>query len=342
MGGMVTIFDPQGNAGEIPQENLAAAVKAGAMPAVHMQSPDGSLGYVPANRSQDAVKAGAKILPFEQQEVTHPGFWAHLLDDAWSMAKGVVNAGPTAASGDEIHNQAEYQQKLISEGRSLPYRALMSLTPDVMRERAESGDVGGVASQTAALEATAASPLATSATAPFAARMADAVSGTPEAFAARAKAVSTAPIRASARAAEAVVNAKLKPFSSLMTPADEAAAKPIKIPGRDYGLSSPQVPTTPNAPVETAQTPQVATVDPLLQRIRNIAANIQQEDAEEAAQSAKNDDLTSILEKSVRRVKAAKKVANPTQPIVPAGVDDLTDLLQESLRQAQAAKGQTQ
>lgn len=55
----------------------------------------------------------------------------------------------------------------------------------------------------------------------------------------------TAPIRAGARATEAVANSKLRPFVKIMTPADEAAAAPVKIPGRDFGLPRSQ-PAAPN------------------------------------------------------------------------------------------------
>jgi hypothetical protein len=159
MGGMVTIFDPQGNKGEIPQDRLLDAVKAGAKPAVTMKAPDGSLGDIPADRMQEAVKAGASVVPLQEQENQHPGLWHAIASDAVGFAKSILNAGPEMANGDQMHQDAEYQQKLINEGHSAPYRALMSLTPEGMRESAESGDVGGVAGHTVVPVATAASPL---------------------------------------------------------------------------------------------------------------------------------------------------------------------------------------
>jgi hypothetical protein len=52
-------------------------------------------------------------------------------------------------------------------------------------------------------------------------------------------AIAGAPIRYGARAAEAVANSKLRPFTKIMTPADEALASKVQIPGRDFGLRKP-------------------------------------------------------------------------------------------------------
>lgn len=60
--------------------------------------------------------------------------------------------------------------------------------------------------------------------------------------AAAAKNVLTAPVRFGARAAETAINQKLLPvkkLANLMTPADEAEALNVKVPGRDFGLEKP-------------------------------------------------------------------------------------------------------
>lgn len=62
-----------------------------------------------------------------------------------------------------------------------------------------------------------------------------------------------APVRFAARGVEAAVNSKLKPALKLFTPADEAVASTIKIPGRDLGLKQP---TYPGAPLPEA-TPEM-------------------------------------------------------------------------------------
>jgi len=56
----VPIFAPDGTLGDIPPEQLPAAVKAGATPGVHFKSPDGTLGVIPANKTHDAVLAGGQ------------------------------------------------------------------------------------------------------------------------------------------------------------------------------------------------------------------------------------------------------------------------------------------
>jgi hypothetical protein len=63
----VPVFAPNGTLGDIPQENLMAAVKAGGKPGVHITAPDGTAGVIPADRTQDAVKAGAKVVPIQEQ-----------------------------------------------------------------------------------------------------------------------------------------------------------------------------------------------------------------------------------------------------------------------------------
>jgi hypothetical protein len=172
----IPVFDPQGVLRDIPEDQLPAAVKAGGMPAVKFKAPDNSVRFVPANRTQEAAQAGGQIQPYEQQDVKHPGFWASLPGDAWNAVKGAVTAGPEGGDMGEFEAESAYQQKLINEGHSLPYRMLMSLTPASMRERAESGDAGGVGSAAAVQAATAASPLAVEAAAPVVAKVSDAAS----------------------------------------------------------------------------------------------------------------------------------------------------------------------
>ena len=59
MGGMVTMFAPDGTQGQIPQANVKAAIAAGAQPAAAVYAPDGTPGFVPANKLGDALHAGA-------------------------------------------------------------------------------------------------------------------------------------------------------------------------------------------------------------------------------------------------------------------------------------------
>lgn len=88
---VVPIFDPQGVLRDVPSENLPDAVKAGGKPAVRFQAPDKSIRFVPADKTQDAVKAGGTMLPIEQQDVQHPGFWHSLAGDLMGMPKALYS-----------------------------------------------------------------------------------------------------------------------------------------------------------------------------------------------------------------------------------------------------------
>lgn len=159
MGGMVTIFDPQGNKGEIPFENLTAAVKAGAKPAITVKAPNGSIGDIPADRLPDAAKAGASVVPLKDQETQHPGFWARAAD----LMGGLLHPSgfsPYPGMDQEAKSQAAAQSSELNQsekaaGYSAPYRALVpaarSVGVDVpgMEQSAREGDVGGVAAAAA-------------------------------------------------------------------------------------------------------------------------------------------------------------------------------------------------
>lgn len=59
MGALVTIFSPDGTRGQIPQQNVQAALQAGGQVAVPIYAPDGTPGYVPQSKLGDAIHAGA-------------------------------------------------------------------------------------------------------------------------------------------------------------------------------------------------------------------------------------------------------------------------------------------
>src|SRR5438034_8324059 len=94
----VPMFSPDGLLGDIPYEKMQQARQAGAMPAVQIKSPEGDVGWVPAHRTADAVKAGGQLLPIEEQEAQHPGFWHAVAEDSLGMLKGMAPllGGPPA------------------------------------------------------------------------------------------------------------------------------------------------------------------------------------------------------------------------------------------------------
>jgi hypothetical protein len=166
MGGMVTVFDPQGNRGEIPHDQLPAFVKAGGMPAITMKDPDGNEGYVPANRYLDAFRAGAKVVPFESQEVKHPGFWSSMVDDLKAMPGKIYDA-VTAYDPMTDPNLSEHQKMQIVDQRAAqmdadaaarkakgygtfyseiqaPAEEMVGLNVQGAEKSAEEGDPGGV------------------------------------------------------------------------------------------------------------------------------------------------------------------------------------------------------
>jgi hypothetical protein len=58
MGGLVTMFSPDGQQGDIPQGNVKAAQAKGFKVAVPVYSPDGTQGYVPPEKLGDVIHAG--------------------------------------------------------------------------------------------------------------------------------------------------------------------------------------------------------------------------------------------------------------------------------------------
>lgn len=166
----VPVFDPQGVLRDVPQDQFDAAVKAGGMPAVKFQAPDKSIRFVPASRTQDAVKAGGTLLPYEQQEVKHPGFWHNIASDLAGIAQSVPGLAMAGISGNAVNlpgtianmsteiaaNDAARKQ----EGRSTAYRIASPIVQGTtganvrgMEESANQGDIGGVLGHAAAVPA---------------------------------------------------------------------------------------------------------------------------------------------------------------------------------------------
>jgi hypothetical protein len=173
MGGTVTIFDPQGNKGEVPYANLAAAVKAGGKLAVTVKAPDGTLGEIPADRLPDAAKAGASVVPFKDQENQHPGFWHSLWSDVSGMAQGLTHLNDydpmtdpklsqeekmTQVNKDFADAQEEVKQRTAQYGPTYanvtaPAAGMLGVNVPGMEQSAKEGDTAGVMGHTAAVPA---------------------------------------------------------------------------------------------------------------------------------------------------------------------------------------------
>lgn len=169
----VPIFAPDGTLGDIPENQLHAALAAGAKPGVTMKAPDGSLGVVPADQYQAAAKAGGTVVPFHEQETQHGGFW-HAVSTYFARP----DSGQVQTEADLVKKQAEgpiyngpklptpqdnAQRK--SKGLGPTYRALVPVAEGLgmnvkgAEQAASQGDVGGVAGYAAVPAAAAASPL---------------------------------------------------------------------------------------------------------------------------------------------------------------------------------------
>src|SRR5260221_3724695 len=163
----VAIFDPEGTLREVPYEQMTDAVKAGGVPAVQMKGPDGQIRHVPANKIQDASKDGGEMVPFEQQEVKHPGFWHSLVSDLAGMATpgpgGGMSSpypGVTPESGQLAWKTAmESAESERQAGYSKPYMAAAGVAQGLgvnvpgMEQSAAAGDVAGVAGHAATVPA---------------------------------------------------------------------------------------------------------------------------------------------------------------------------------------------
>jgi hypothetical protein len=181
----VTVFDPQGTMRDIPQSELPNAVKQGGTPGVRVQAPDGTIHVVPAPKIHEAYQNGGKLLPIEDQETPHPGFWSAVAEDAVPMLKSIGTAVLTGAPGMAYRGikqagndlQAKIEGKPTAAeaqneaqkaaGYGPVYRHLLTpLAQGVgvnvpgMEASAASGDVGGVLGHTAVPSAAAVAPLA--------------------------------------------------------------------------------------------------------------------------------------------------------------------------------------
>lgn len=166
----VPIFSPDGVLGDIPYDQMKAALAAGGKPGVTIKSPDGRLGVVPADRYADAVKAGGSVVPFHEQENQHPGVWHALVSDLASMVTphpgalgdqtlpGRVSAGEHQRIADNA-KLAEDTARRKAAGYSSVYRTAAPVAEGLgvnvpgMEQAAQEGDVGGVVGHAAAVPA---------------------------------------------------------------------------------------------------------------------------------------------------------------------------------------------
>lgn len=180
----VPMFDPNGTLRDVPYERMHDAIAAGGKPGVRMKAPDGQIRVIPADKTQQAAKAGGTLLPIQDQEVNHPGFWTAVAEDAVPALKGVGVAllGPAGlsylamkqgldelrsvkATGKTIGENQNAAEKLAGYGAlyrrvAVPAARAVGVNVSGMEASAEQGDVAGVLGHTAVPAVAAVAPLA--------------------------------------------------------------------------------------------------------------------------------------------------------------------------------------
>lgn len=165
MGNPTTIpmLDPQGNVRDVPYDQMKTAMANGGKVGVLVRPPDGSSPrYVPTDQVPTAVQHGGTVLPYEQQDMQHPGGWHALYSDLVGLAKSAVSPknlalnAATLGMGSTIQaianapETAQHYQDQKAAGYSLPYRLTTPVAESAgvnvrgMEQSAQEGDVSGV------------------------------------------------------------------------------------------------------------------------------------------------------------------------------------------------------
>lgn len=167
----VPIFAPDGTLGDIPAEQLAAAVKAGARPGVHVSAPDGTPGVIPADKTQDAVKQGARVEPFQQQPTKSwlseagSAMWNDIKAIPGALAAPDLLADPTVSDADKwkIYEKqsaaAQAKSDQRTNERGLPYslgatvNEMLGVNVEGEEQAAKKGNPGAVIGHAATVPA---------------------------------------------------------------------------------------------------------------------------------------------------------------------------------------------
>src|SRR5579872_133047 len=96
----VPMIAPDGTVGDVPQDQVPNAVKAGGSIGVDLIAPDGSHGVVPMDKVHDAIRAGARFATatpgadmLTQPNGQHPTLPGN--PSGTNVAGGLVKAGDT-------------------------------------------------------------------------------------------------------------------------------------------------------------------------------------------------------------------------------------------------------
>jgi hypothetical protein len=106
---VVPMYAPDGTLGDIPYDQMSAALRAGGKLGVNMAAPDGTHGTIPADQVQAAAKAGGKIIPYDLSKAPNTpekkGIWDTFTDDVKSVFSSLVSGseGPGAPTPSESY-----------------------------------------------------------------------------------------------------------------------------------------------------------------------------------------------------------------------------------------------
>jgi hypothetical protein len=128
-GKTVLMLSPTGDAGEVPEENVAAAIKAGGKVGTRMIAPDGSKGIIPVERVHDAFQAGATL--------DHPGGGAANLGEPED-----ISTGPEGTTPDDRLMSKESQADATKKGAMLAGALVAAPVAPFVAEAAGGGLLG--------------------------------------------------------------------------------------------------------------------------------------------------------------------------------------------------------
>lgn len=165
----VPMYAPDGTLGDVPYEQMHAALQAGGKMGVNMTAPDGTQGVIPADKTQEAVKAGGKIVPYNMEsQPEKEGFISHVGQSLKQAGQSLAQP-PPATFGEAVKKGLEASTGALpmmigagkefvgalKRGHDIPYSAaagassLVGVNPERMEKAAEQGDTAGVLGEAA-------------------------------------------------------------------------------------------------------------------------------------------------------------------------------------------------
>jgi hypothetical protein len=274
----------------VPPEQLSAALKDGGKVATAMKFDDGSQAYVPLDRVHDAIHDGGMLM-------------------GAPPSKPAVNVQPVPESG-----AAQVAAERIGNLVNTPSQIAAGLKEAVPKLANDVYDVS---------------------TPGIAAEVYKSLKGQPNNLKQLPPKLVIAWLAAGGAPEGEAVEAGAQKAATEASPVADAAAIPKRYaPPAEIAPQAPPQPTSPSTPAAPSATRprwvNGSLTDPLLDRLRDIAAKIQKQ---EAAGGEADSDLTQELKDDLKSVRARKPSTAQKGVRVPEPGEDLVGLLEESLKQ---------